>query len=374
MESITFGIYEFLLLLCVLQCFALAGIFLFREKFKKKSNIAIALCLIGVGLQGIEQVNYHSGFMALYPSLRYLPTFFEFLMPIGLYYCATYILNPNFRFKQIDYWFMAPLFLISAIQLIIYLSYIYEPQIIENNKTAYTVFRQIANIITMTYTIGIITNICLKINKYHRQLFNNHSEIEGKNLSWLRNLYLAVAVVFFLWAYVQYYFILYKEDIWIFRLMWILIFGLLYFMGFFLILRGHLFEIPTFKSEDENDSKKPILSDKTDEHYQKLLQLMQDQKLYHDAELSMDTLAEKTELSNGYLSRIINQKEGKNFYDFINSYRITEVKNNLTNPDYAHYSILGIGLEAGFKSKSTFNAVFKKMTGMTPSAYKKTLN
>ena len=85
----------------------------------------------------------------------------------------------------------------------------------------------------------------------------------------------------------------------------------------------------------------------------------------------MDTLAEKMDLSNGYLSKIINQKEGKNFYEFINTYRIKAVKRNLNTPTYSHYSILGIGLEAGFKSKSTFNAVFKKMTGMTPSAYKK---
>ncbi|MEL6256529.1 MAG: helix-turn-helix domain-containing protein [Bacteroidota bacterium] len=78
-------------------------------------------------------------------------------------------------------------------------------------------------------------------------------------------------------------------------------------------------------------------------------------------------------LSNGYLSQIINQKEGKNFFDFINGYRVEEVKRNLADPNFDHFSILGIGLEAGFKSKSTFNAVFKKMTGHTPTAYKKLL-
>ena len=87
----------------------------------------------------------------------------------------------------------------------------------------------------------------------------------------------------------------------------------------------------------------------------------------------MTLLAAKMKLSNGYLSQIINQKEGKNFFDFINGYRVEEVKRNLANPNFDHFSILGIGLEAGFKSKSTFNAVFKKMTGHTPTAYKRLL-
>ena len=88
----------------------------------------------------------------------------------------------------------------------------------------------------------------------------------------------------------------------------------------------------------------------------------------------MTKLALITELSNSYLSQIINQSQGQNFFDFINAYRVEEVKSLLHHPDYAHYTILGVAQEAGFKSKSTFNSVFKKMTGMTPSDYKKSLS
>jgi len=167
--------------------------------------------------------------------------------------------------------------------------------------------------------------------------------------------------------------IIYQTRIWPFYFIWVAVSLMISWLAYFVILRRDVFAIPVFKTTVQQNEKS-TLSDKTEEHYQKLLQLLQEEKLYQDAQLSMDTLAKKTDLSNGYLSKIINQKEGKNFYDFINSYRVKEVKTNLTHPDYAHYSIFGIGLEAGFKSKSTFNAVFKKMTGMTPSAYKKSLN
>ena len=77
--------------------------------------------------------------------------------------------------------------------------------------------------------------------------------------------------------------------------------------------------------------------------------------------------------AGGHTHRPINEQLGKNFYDFINAYRVEAFKAKLQDPKFAAYSILGVALESGFKSKSSFNAIFKKVTGMTPSQYKKGL-
>ncbi|MBV6655045.1 MAG: AraC family transcriptional regulator, partial [Mameliella sp.] len=70
------------------------------------------------------------------------------------------------------------------------------------------------------------------------------------------------------------------------------------------------------------------------------------------------------------LSAIINSCLGKNFHDFVNEYRIEEVKRRILDPAYDHWSLLGIALDCGFNSKSTFNRIFKKFTGYTPRAFK----
>lgn len=103
----------------------------------------------------------------------------------------------------------------------------------------------------------------------------------------------------------------------------------------------------------------------------KLQSLIESDSLYRDPQLSLSLLADRMDVSTRTLSRVINQGFDKNFYDLINYHRIEEVKSKLVHSDYAHYSILSIGLEAGFNSKSTFYNVFKKSTGMTPSQYKK---
>jgi len=104
---------------------------------------------------------------------------------------------------------------------------------------------------------------------------------------------------------------------------------------------------------------------------EKLITFLENERVFRDPNLSLASLAERLDTSPRSLSRTISEGCSMNFFELINSYRIKEVKDNLLNEDYQHYAILSIGMEAGFKSKSTFYDAFKKNTGMTPSQYKK---
>jgi AraC-like DNA-binding protein len=100
---------------------------------------------------------------------------------------------------------------------------------------------------------------------------------------------------------------------------------------------------------------------------------METEKPHLNENLTLGELANNLEILPNNLSRLINEEFGKNFHEFVNAYRIDEVKKSLADPKFAHYSLLGIAFECGFNSKSTFNSVFKQLTGKTPSAYRKSL-
>jgi putative ABC transport system permease protein len=93
--------------------------------------------------------------------------------------------------------------------------------------------------------------------------------------------------------------------------------------------------------------------------------------LYEDAELTLTTLAAKLTISPHDLSRIINMGLEKNFSDLINEFRVREIVRKMQDPAYDQFTLLGIAYECGFNSKTTFNRVFKEMTGKTPLEYKK---
>jgi len=94
---------------------------------------------------------------------------------------------------------------------------------------------------------------------------------------------------------------------------------------------------------------------------------------YRDPELSLNALAEKLEINPRELSHIINTALKKNFADFVNEYRVKDVARKMQDPAYNRITLFGMALEAGFNSKSTFNRIFKQMTGKSPVEYKKEL-
>jgi AraC-like DNA-binding protein len=99
--------------------------------------------------------------------------------------------------------------------------------------------------------------------------------------------------------------------------------------------------------------------------------LMQDQKPYLHNDLSLTGLAEIMQTSPRYLSEVINRSAHKNFFEFVNGYRIEEAKKRLTESPNSR--IIDIAFSCGFNTKSVFNDAFKKQTGMSPTAYRKSI-
>ncbi|WP_299259285.1 helix-turn-helix domain-containing protein [uncultured Aquimarina sp.] len=106
-------------------------------------------------------------------------------------------------------------------------------------------------------------------------------------------------------------------------------------------------------------------------YYKELEFLMKEAKLYRNPNLGLDSVASKLKISSNYLSQLVNKLTGKNFADYINTFRVEDAKSKLKSTSFANYTIVSIALESGFNSKSTFYAAFKKVAGISPSVYRK---
>lgn len=107
------------------------------------------------------------------------------------------------------------------------------------------------------------------------------------------------------------------------------------------------------------------------EYTQKIVDVLTTQRLYLNPELGLTDLAQAVDLSPNIVSHCINTGLGLSFNDFVNGYRIEEVKRRLQNNAADRFTLLSIAYESGFNSKSTFNRTFKEITGFSPKDYKK---
>jgi putative ABC transport system permease protein len=116
--------------------------------------------------------------------------------------------------------------------------------------------------------------------------------------------------------------------------------------------------------------EKPLIPEELIQKGHWLKQTMETGRYYQDAELHVASLAEKLDIHPRELSRIINTALQINFNDFVNEYRVKEVIRKMQDPANDRIKLLGMALDAGFNSKSTFNRAFRQMTGKNPAEYK----
>lgn len=125
------------------------------------------------------------------------------------------------------------------------------------------------------------------------------------------------------------------------------------------------------KANHRQTAQKQGLNDtRTEEIIAKVVQAMDREKLYREPELTLQDLSNRLKFPSYQVSMAINEGMKKSFYDLVNGYRVEEAKRLLVNPKNREYTILSVGFEAGFNSKTTFNTVFKKFTGQTPTSFR----
>jgi len=123
----------------------------------------------------------------------------------------------------------------------------------------------------------------------------------------------------------------------------------------------------------EKYAKSGLRKEQAEEYLTILLNYMDDEKPYLDGDLTIHDLSQKTGIPRHHITEVLNEKYGRNFFTFVNEYRVREVISRINDPKYQRYTILAIAFDSGFNSKSTFNTIFKAYTGNTPSEYRNEL-
>jgi len=120
----------------------------------------------------------------------------------------------------------------------------------------------------------------------------------------------------------------------------------------------------------EKYQKSGLSATRAQEIHRQLLKTMEQDRAFLDENLTLFKLAKMLNTTPNYLSQVINNIEHRNFFDYINSFRIEAVKQRINSKACEHLTLAAIAFDCGFNSKTSFNRAFKKFTGQTPTKYK----
>ncbi len=153
---------------------------------------------------------------------------------------------------------------------------------------------------------------------------------------------------------------------------WVISSVLIYACGYLGLRQPGVFQgtLPS-KPEPEEKYKKSILSvEKADEYVRKLRDIMDQERPYLNAELSLPIMAAKLKIPVHHLSQVINEQFHQNFSEYVNYYRVSHARVLLQDESNDHLKIAEIGYQSGFNSLSVFNTAFKKVCNKTPRQFR----
>ena len=367
----------------------LSLLFLIVKSKNKKANVFLGIFLLSIAFQIFNDFIGELPIEEEFGISMFIIDPFLFALPILFFYLLTTI---N---KRIENWH--------------YLLFI--PGIIHNLLLHFGGFLLSENWLSIYEPIFYFSEILLivyafRILQVHKKNISDfYSELEHKSLTWLKSIFMLV-ILMHLFNIVTVFFDLSNVEI-LELVVENVSFGLLVFIIILIAYNGlsqpQIFLQPLFhKPKNVTKNGMPNLASRQKRTIEKNIQSaneelqttgiedsnrsesdiqqfniirsqIQQQGLFTNPILNLRTLALKLDLKEKELSRLINECWKVNFYQFINEYRIEKFKQLVQSSKFQQFSILGLASEAGFSSKSTFYAAFKKFEGMSPKQYENSI-
>ena len=343
---------------------------------KRKDNFAniFLLSLLGIVLIGTGYVillNYTSFSIDLISILiNSLPTLVGSLTYLYVFYTIHSL-------KKLQ-----PLSLIHLFPILpaMFLSYF------ENDSNTWLTL--ILNIVLKIFVSIIYFALSIKILQNHKKNIQNHfSKTDVIDLKWLLFIVKAGLISYLIYLLIMTLWILnvpIASNLDTYPNFIVLIFILS--ISYYGIKSTNVFEgitrlnneqnsIPNFTNNQENldlkkiENKELISNEKANDIYQKIASIIKSKKLYQNENLMIEDIAKELDIHSKYISYSINSISGKNFFDFINHFRVNEFNVEVLKPENKQFTYLTIAFNSGFGSKSAFNRAYKNEMGFSPSEY-----
>ena len=348
-----------------------------KEKTLADKILAVWITVIAIHLLGFyyNQIGYWEKYPHLIGITAPVPMFHG---PLLYLYCL-YALRCEQKIRHFDYIHFIPGVLAYLYMLNFFFLYSASEKI-QVDKGEINDFHTFSIVLLIAILISGLVYAVLSYRltvKYKQKIKNRFSYSEGISLKWLRYCIVSIGLVFLLAVVVfllrdgLYYTFPFNPEYIFYSILIVFIF----YIGYFGIKYENIFVNNPLTDKGETSKEAPLTKYKNSgvkmdiaiELYEKLLKFMDDKKPYLNARLSLFELAQQLEISPNQLSQIINQQAGVNFHDFVNKYRVEEFLRNAKSNQ--NFSFLALALDAGFNSKSSFNYIFKKQKGISPSQY-----
>ncbi|MBF9221981.1 helix-turn-helix domain-containing protein [Hymenobacter ruricola] len=385
------------MLLGAAQGFFLSGTFLFSTQGARLSNRLLGAITFSLALLTTEILLCYSGYIRYAPFFVSLTEPLTFVVSPLLLLYARSLTEPAFRWRP-RYWLLGLPAVAHAIYLIPFFAQsnawklrtvaesFHQPHPAApeamRNFWWFATYKQFYPVFHLVLGAYLLLYVGLQLHTLRRYRRHRAARPTGQApaLSWLNGLGVSFGLLLLVYVGATTYYrrqtgdVNDAGDVYVGALISLLFYG----MSGNAIRQSSLLalstpeEAPAEAAAPRRKYEKTALSpEASTEILSRLRTLMVAGQPYRNPDLSLTELAGQLRVPTHHLSQVINEQCQQNFFDFINTYRIEEVKRQLQLPETSHLKLEEIGFAAGFNSKSAFNAAFKKNTDTTPSQFRK---